>query len=186
MCTEAAGRQSASGQKRQAGLSLMDTLLAIIVVSVAVTAVISVFTITVQHSADPMTQQQAQFVAEAYLEEILLKKFYDPNSNTVCPAPEASRSLYDNVCDYNGLNQAPTDQFGNAFSSLSAYNVQVTVTRDNTVTLNGLTNGAAANEIRVLRVDVTVTGPNKANAALSGYRTNYNCNVTSDPGCKGP
>jgi MSHA pilin protein MshD len=172
--------------RRQRGLTLFDTILAIVVVAIAVSSVLSIFTVTTAHSADPMIRQQAQFVAEAYLEEILLKSFYDPDTSSVCPAKEASRSQYDNVCDYNGLNEVPTNQFGAAIAGLGAYNVQVAVTRDNTVTLNGLTNGAAANEIRVLRVDVTVTGPATTSVALSGYRTNYNCNVSTDAGCKGP
>lgn len=175
-----------STERPQRGISLMETILAIVVVGVAVAAVVSVFVVTTRASADPMVRQQAQFIAETYLEEILLKSFFDPDSGNVCPAAEASRGQYDNVCDYNGLNQVPTDQFGNAIAGLGAYNAQVAVARDNTVTLNGLTNGPAANEIRVLRVDVTVTGPSGTSILLSGYRTNYNCNVSTDAGCRAP
>jgi MSHA pilin protein MshD len=89
------------------------------------------------------------------------------------------------VCDYNGItNQAPADAFGNALSGLSNYKVTVTVTRDNTVNLNGLNNNTGSGLYRVMRVDVTVTGPAGTSITLSGYRTNYNCNSTSDPGCK--
>ncbi len=165
----------------------MELIIAIVVMSLALAGAISLYVVTVQSSADPMTRQQAQLVAEAYLEEMLLKRFYDPNTNTVCPAPEGSRSLYDNFCDYDGINETPPrDQYGSAIAALSAYTVQVSMARDNTVTLNGLTNGPAANEIRVLRADVTVTGPSNASVTLTGYRTNYNCNVSTDSACKGP
>jgi len=166
---------------RERGISLIDTIAAIVVIGIAVAAVMAIFKVTVQHSVDPMTRQQAQLIAEAYLDEILLQKFYDPDTDTVCPAPEASRSLYDNVCDYRNINEAPHDQFGNAIATLAAYNVVVTVTRDNTVALNTLNNASVTN---VIRVDVTVTGPNNASITLTGYRTNYNCSVATDPGCK--
>ncbi len=177
MCTS-------SRRGAQRGVSLLELILAIVVIGISLAAVLTVYSVAAQHSADPMVRQQAQLVAEAYLEEVLLKKFYDPDTSTVCPAAEGARANYDNVCDYNGINQAPTDQFGNAIATLAGYNVQVTVTTNNTVNLNGLTNGPAADEIRVLRVDITVTGPDNAIATLSGYRTNYECNASGDAGCK--
>ncbi len=172
----------------QQGISLIDMIAAILVIGIAVTAVMSAFVVSVAHSADPMTRQQAQFIAEAYLDEILLQKFYDPDTDRICPAPEASRSLYDNVCDYAGLTEAPHDQFGNAIAALAAYNVAVTVSNTaaalGAVNLNGLTNDTATPVYRVLRVDVTVTGPANVSITLTGYRANYNCNAAGDPGCK--
>ncbi|MBV8030809.1 MAG: prepilin-type N-terminal cleavage/methylation domain-containing protein [Betaproteobacteria bacterium] len=171
-----------STDRRQSGVSLLELILGIVVVSVALTGAMALFFVTVRGSVDPMTRQQAQLIAEAYLEEILLKKFYDPDTSTVCTSTkEGSRSAYDNVCDYNGLVEAPHDQFGNAIAALSSYSVSVTVTADGTVSLNGLNNASVVN---VMRVDVAVTGPNNASATLSGYRTNYNCNASGDPGCK--
>src|SRR5262245_49357798 len=127
---------------RQArGFSLIELILGITVIGVSVAAVLSVFIVTSQHSADPMARQQAQLIAEAYLDEILIKNFYDPDTNNVCPAPEGSRSSYDNVCDYHGISQAPTDQFGNAISGLSTYNVAVSVTTSG-VSLNGIDNAS--------------------------------------------
>jgi MSHA pilin protein MshD len=168
-------------------VSLFEVILAVVVVGIVVSALAITFTTTVLHSADPMIRRQAQLIAEAYLEEILLKRFYDPNTNNVCPAPEGSRNLYDNVCDYNNINgdggaagEAPRDQFGNAIGALSAYNVVVAVTSAG-ATLGTLNNASVT---KVLRVDVTVTGPNNTSIALSGYRTNYNCDALGDPGCK--
>jgi MSHA pilin protein MshD len=173
-------------KRLQGGFTLVEIIVAMVLIGIALAGVLSVFIVTTRSSADPMQRQQTLLIAEAYLEEILPKRFYDPDTSNVCPAAEGSRSSYDNVCDYNSLNQAPTDQFGNAIAGLSGYNVQVAVTRDGTVNLNGLTNGPAANEIRVLRVDVTVTAPNGESMTQSGYRTNYNCNVSTDAECKGP
>ncbi len=169
-------------RRRQSGVTLIELIVVIVIVSVGVIGILQVMSFTTQHSADPMIRQQAQLIAESYLEEILLKKFVDQQDDRVCPAKEASRDLYDNVCDYRELNDTGAkNQFGTAVLGLEAYSVAVTVTRDNTVNLNGLTNGPAADEIRVLRVDVTVTGPGGVIVLLAGYRTNYRCQNATIP-----
>jgi len=169
------------------GATLVELVMSIVIVSVGVAGILSVMNITTQRSADPMIQQQAQLIAESYLEEILLKQFYDPDTGTVCPAPEGSRANYDNVCDYNGLNDntGARNQFGTSVSGLEGYNVTVTVTPNATATtgavsLGTLTNDYAGGFIRVLRVDVVVTHDSVQGLSipLTGYRTNYNCNAT--------
>ena len=170
---------------RQRGLSLLEMILAIIIISVALVAIMSTFVVATRGSVDPMVSRQAQLIAEAYLEEILLKRFIDPQTSRICGGAgtvEGSRVAYDNVCDYNGLSEAPTDQFGNPIAALAAYSVQVSVDTSGSVNLNGLVNGGA-NTDRVMRVDVTVTGPSGVSVTLSGYRTNYNCDAAGNPGC---
>ena len=172
---------------RARGFTIVELILAITIVGVALAGVATVFLATSRHSADAAVQQQAQFIAEAYLEEILRQRFFDPDEDKVCPNPEAGgRGSFDNVCDYRNIsNQAPANVFGSAITTLSNYKVTVTVTRDGTVSLNGLNNNTGSGLYRVMRVDVNVTGPNNTSVTLSGYRTNYNCEVTTDPGCKG-
>ena len=166
---------------RRAGFSLVELIVAIVVAGIAVAAAARIFSTTLRGSGDPMVRQQAELIAEAYLDEILIKRFYDPDTNTVCTGTvEGSRGQYDNVCDYDGLSEAPHDQFGNAIAALSAYTVQVTVSNAG-VSLNGIDNTGV---VRILRVDVTVTGPAGTNVVLSSYRTNYECNTAGDAECK--
>ena len=172
---------------RERGVTLAELIVSIVIVGVSVAGILSVMNLTTRHSADPMILQQAQLIAESYLEEILLKKFYDPDTNTVCAGTTAgeSRTNYDNVCDYNGLSDTAgaVNQFGTAVTGLESYNVAVTVTGDGTVALGGLNNTGA---VRVLRVDVIVTHDNFSSVSipLTGYRANYNCNAPADAGCK--
>lgn len=170
---------SISHRSSARGVSLLELVIAIVIISIAMTGVMTVFVVSTRGSAEPMVQEQAQLIAEAYLDEILLKKFYDPDTDSVCPAKEASRANYDNVCDYNALTEQPTNQFGGAVG-LPDYNVSVAV-QNAGISLGGIDNTGA---IRVLRVDVTVTGPGGASVTLSGFRTNYECNAAADPGCK--
>ncbi len=174
---------------RQAGVTLVELVMYIVVVSVGVAGILSVMTFTTRHSADPVVQQQAILIAESYMKEILMKRFYDDDTNSVCPAPEGGgRVAYDNVCDYNGLNDngGARDQFGNAISGLERYNVAVTVNNA------GVTLGPTASQInntgviRVLRIDVTVTHDDVPDLSvpLTGYRTHYACFNVGDADCR--
>lgn len=175
------------------GFSLVELVMAIAVMGIALAGAVAIFATTARHSADPMIQQQAQLIAEAYLDEILIKRFYDPDTNTVCTGTTAgeTRQTYDNVCDYHNINgdagpagEAPRNQLGTPITELSAYNVEVTVDNGTGVSLNGITNTLGPTVTRVLLVTITVTGPNNTTLTLNGYRTNYECNASGEPECK--
>src|SRR3954468_1161555 len=143
-----------SRARKELGVSLLELIIAIAIVGIALAGAVSVFVVTTQHSADPMSQEQAQLVAEAYLDEILLKKFYDPEIGTVCTGTTGgeTRPTYNNVCDYNGLFEPPTNQFGTPIG-LPSYNVTVSVVNSG-ASLGAIDNTGA---IRVLRIDVAVS-----------------------------
>ncbi|WP_394560389.1 prepilin-type N-terminal cleavage/methylation domain-containing protein [Aquipseudomonas alcaligenes] len=150
--------------RRQRGMTLVELVITIVIVGIAAAALYSAMAAITGRSADPMLRQQSLAIAEAYLEEILLQPFLDP-SNAVCPAPPANRSSYDNVCDYNGLNDnGARDARGQAITSLANYRVQVSVTAQSWDVL------AAANVLYVL---VTVTDPAGQQLQLGSYRTRY-------------
>lgn len=176
---------------RQRGMTLVELIISIAIIGIAVAGVLGVMSATTMRSADPMVREQAQLIAEAYMEEILLKAFVDPSANTICPAVPALRTDYhDNVCDYRGLIDAGArNQFGTAIPALSDYTVNVTVSpspADLTagVDLNGIANDYTNSWIRVLRVDVTVTGPNGTSTVLTGYRTDYDCVILTGVNCR--
>lgn len=152
------------------GATLVELVISIVIISISVAAVIGAMSGMVSHSADPMIQTQAVAIAESYLEEIMLKSYLDPDTGAVCPTGEASRALYDNVCDYDGLDDnGARDQSGSGvISGLGDYRVRVNV--EQSATLNNLSGSGT-----VLRVDVRVTylDENLADITLSGYRTNY-------------
>jgi MSHA pilin protein MshD len=157
---------------RQSGFSLIELVISIVIIGIALAGILSVMNITTQHSADPMIQQQALAIAEAYLEEIELRAFCDPSDPALpgacsnpCPGAEAARDLYDNVCDYNGLSDSGArDQTGTAVTGLEDYTVDVTVTAE---ALSGIPSSAS------LRIDIRVQNSNLVDITLSGYRTFY-------------
>ena len=148
----------------QSGVTLIELVVVMIVISIALAGVLGVMNYSITHSADPMLRQQAIAIAEAYMEEITLKEYLDPGTGTLCPAPEASRDLYDNVCDYNSLNDTGAeDQNGAAIGGLESYSVDVTVASQpfGTPAVNGL------------QIDVDVTDPAGESFTLTGYRAPY-------------
>jgi MSHA pilin protein MshD len=161
----------------QRGVTLIELIIFILVVSIGIAGILLVMSYTTSRSADPMVVTQAKFVAEAHLEEILSKAFVDPTVNSVCPAAPVNRSNFDNICDYNAYaSTGVRDQLNNPIAGLELYNVAVTVATAG-VTLNNINNTGG---LRVLRVDVRVTGPGAIALMMSGYRTNfsYNCPAT--------
>ncbi|WP_137820500.1 prepilin-type N-terminal cleavage/methylation domain-containing protein [Pseudomonas sp. 2FG] len=150
--------------KRQRGMTLVELVIAIVIIGIAAAALYSAMAAISGRSADPLLRQQSLAIAEAYLEEILLQAYLDPSS-AVCPAPPANRADYDNVCDYAGLvDNGARDASGQAIAALAAYGVSVTVTPQ---AWNGLAEAAA------LYVEVTVLDPAGQSLVLGGYRTRY-------------
>ena len=153
-----------------AGVTLIELTISIAVIGIALAGTLALVQRAALASADPLVQRQASAIAEAYLEEILLRPYYDPDLGAgggACPAPEASRPLYDNVCDYAGLDDSGArDQTGTAVTGLGPYRVRVSV--DTGATLGSLSGSAS-----VLRVDVRVSHGLPVDFTLSGYRTNY-------------
>jgi len=145
--------------QNQQGVTLIELIVAMIVISVALGGVLLVMNYTTARSADPVLRHQALAIAEAYMEEITLKNFADPGG-----PPETGRADYDNVADYNGLaDSGAHDQNGNAVTGLENYSVTVAVTSASfgSPTVNGL------------QIVVTVTDPAGESLTLTGYRANY-------------
>ncbi|MEO4048502.1 prepilin-type N-terminal cleavage/methylation domain-containing protein [Pseudomonas sp. CAU 1711] len=150
--------------RRQAGMTLVELVITIVIIGIAAAALFSAQAAIVGRSADPLLRQQSLAIAEAYLEEILLQPFVD-SGGAVCPAPPASRASFDNVCDYHGLNDnGARDARGQAIAALASYRVQVAVTPQAWA-------GLAASDALLVRV--TVTDPAGQQLQLDGYRARY-------------
>jgi len=152
---------------KQRGITFVELVISIVVIGVAVGGVLLVYQQVVSRSADPVLREQAVAIAEAYLEEITLKPFLDPDSGADCPVPEVNRALYDNVCDYNALtDNGARDQNNNPIAGLDQYVVQVTV-------VDEALNGIPASQSKRIDVRVTHAATSLVEVRLTGYRTSY-------------
>jgi MSHA pilin protein MshD len=150
----------------QAGFSLVEVVISIVILGAGLAALIGSLVSTTQHSADPLVRKQTLAIADALLDEIELKPFANPAGGFVGAPTQANRALFDDVGDYNGFTTAGIFTVdGVAIPALANYNVT-------NVTVAGAALGAigAAN---ALQITVTVTGPGGEAISLSGYRTNY-------------
>ena len=156
------GARYASGQR---GMTLVELIIAIVIVGIAAVALYTAMASISARSADPMLRQQSLAIAEAYLEEILAQHFLDPANQQQCPPPPLARVEYDNVCDYAGLDEdGARDASGTPIAGLQGYRVRVTVTPR---ALSGLAAGVA------LHVRVSVRDPGGQSLGLEGWRTCY-------------
>ncbi len=143
----------------QYGITLIELIISMVIISIALTGVFTVMNYTVSHSADPIIQHQAVAIAESYLEEILLQAYENPADGYT----GVNRSQFDDVDDYNSLADTGVhDNQGNLLSSLSDYNVAVAVS--SAVTL--------ADGVLAKKITVTVSGFGNS-LSLVGYRANY-------------
>lgn len=162
----------------QSGLTLIELIMFIVIVSVGIAGILSVLNLAASKSAHPMVRKQVLSVAEAMMEDILAKDYQnDPNdpgnaSATLGCTPTTSplcrvntvadRGNYNDVSDYDGWNQTGVrDLDGTPVTGLEFYTVAVTV-------------GAAAlwNTVPAKLVTVTVSNGSET-ISLTGYRTNY-------------
>jgi MSHA pilin protein MshD len=155
--------------RRVSGFSLIEMVIAMVVLAISLTGSMMVMETTLRRSADPMLQHQAVAIAETYMEEILLQSYIDPDldpiTGAVCPTKEASRNLYDNICDYNAISDVGAqDQGGNAITGLSGYTIDVSV--DTSASLNTLSGST-----EVLRIDIQISHPSLSSFSISAYRT---------------
>lgn len=151
--------------KAQHGISLIELILFIVIVSIAVAALLSVLNVNTKGSVDPLLRKQALAIAESLLEEVELHDFSNPTGGFTGAAIQANRGNFDDVMDYNGFATTgiyPADGSSIAVSGLTNYSVRVEVTD---ATIAGVT---AAKQITV-----TVTDPRGETLDAVGYRVNY-------------
>lgn len=153
--------------KRQAGVTLVELIVAMVIITVGIAGMTVAFTRTANNSADPLVQKQMAVIAEGIMEEILLKPFDSTN-----PGLPLLRSQFNDVQDFQGygLNAAGTapvlgitDVNGTAIPGLETYAVEVRIVQPATL----LSDGVVALQIRV-----TVTR-GAFSYELTGWRTDY-------------
>jgi len=142
----------------QSGFTLVELVVALVIIVMAATTIVAVMSSVDSNSAESMQRVQAGNIANAYMREILSRPFTDP----AMPDFEGARAAFDDVDDYNALNEIGAhDRYGNAITGLGNYQVSVNV---GNVGLGGV--GAAQS----LLVTITVTSPSQYVAVLTGFK----------------
>lgn len=156
-------RQSSVLEQR--GVSLIELVLFIVIISIAVAGILLVMNNVTGHSADALVRKQALAIAESLLEEIELQGVSGVNAAT--GSANANRTSFDNVFNYNGYSTTTGIQNMDttAVAGLTSYNVTPAV-QVVAITAGELGAVPAASAVRVT---VSVTGPG-GRIDLTGYR----------------
>lgn len=147
--------------RRASEFTLVEMIVAIVIISVGLAGVLLAFGTTVRSSADPMLRKQMLSIAEEMMEEILLK----PYSATNRPGTiiGCNRSAADDIGDYAAYASQPVcDIDGVAVAGLEGYAVSVSV--------EAASLGAVVAGVRKITVHV-VRGAESL--SLTGWRADY-------------
>lgn len=171
---------------RQSGVTLIELIVAIVVMSIAFAGVLVVIDLAVRESADPVVRKQAQALADGLLEEVQLGLFaycdgadaevYYAKTSVNCTGgvadsygpetlPGAETRPYDTVKDYASAPSTPTPipatSLAGDIAGPSGYSATVEIREK---ALGGV---AAADSLEII---VRVTGPGNINAVAEGFR----------------
>ncbi|MFO1328155.1 MAG: prepilin-type N-terminal cleavage/methylation domain-containing protein [Rubrivivax sp.] len=153
-------RTRRAAQPAQRGLSLLELILAIVIIGVGLAGVLTALSTVVGRSADPIVRLQLLAVAEELLEEVQLHPF----ARTSNSAPlGCARDTFNDVDDYDGYATSGRvcTVDGTEIPALAGYSVAITVAA-------GTLGGVSAARL------ITVTASQGGSAVvLQGWRTNY-------------
>lgn len=153
----------------QRGLTLIELIMFIIIVSVGMAGILLVINTVVKSSADPVVRKQSIAMADAVLEEILLKAYQNPAGGFVPVNCDTDRWLFDDVSDYTCFDGSTT-----ARKILGSRMIaSPTVVLPDTFWARVDVSAETVSGVGMKKVTVTVTDPSGAVYALSGYRGNY-------------
>ena len=128
---------------RTRGFTLIEVVVALVVITVGLAGVMAALRVAVAASADPLEAKQLTMAAEALMDEIMLQPFN--------PAPNAattgcSRASFNDVDDYNGYRSTGIClPDGQAIAALSGYSASVDVA------------AAVVGTVPTKRITVTIT-----------------------------
>jgi MSHA pilin protein MshD len=151
--------------RRQKGLTLIELIVFIVIVSVGLAGILSVMNLVVRNSADPVLRKQSLAMADAIMEEVLAKAYTDPDGTS----GETTRSTMDDVADYDYFNGSSAARrilgsqlLGGSISPLpDTFWASITT---QIVTISGQS---------LREIVVTVTDPQGQTLSLTGHRGAY-------------
>lgn len=162
---------------RQGGATLVELVITIVIISVAVAGVVGAFSTIAGRSSDALIDSKAIALAQVYLDEVLSKKYDNdtgeggavapPGSNLCAIGNEGqSRATYDDVDDFDGVNDAPPrTPVGGIAAGYAGFAVAVGVACAGGEV--GVANDAAK------RIQVAVTTPQNKTLTFTVYRGHF-------------
>ncbi len=141
------------------GFTLVDLILVIIIVAIAIPPMLALFIEMVSGSTFGVTVSRANALASTLREEIQSKKWDEsapPPSLILGPETGESRAIFDDVDDFDGLDESPPrDSQGAILAGFTGFRQQVSVCYVAETDFDTCIGGPTMYK----QVTVTVTGP---------------------------
>lgn len=153
------------GLAAQRGVSLVEMVVAIVVVAVGAAGVLAAFLGAVRGSADPLLVKQRYAFAEGLMEEILARPVSGDGVHPSATLPCPDRSPFDKVADYHNLTLQGVCRPDGTAENIPQQNGLTT-----TVTVGDTSFGPAGATISSKRVAVTVQLPTGESVVWVAYR----------------
>ena len=159
---------------KEYGVTLVELVITIVIISIGVSGVVGAFALISGRSSDPLFQTRAVALSQLYMDEIMGQRYSEatpvggvPKANGCdISTEESGRSEYDDVDDYNAINQrVPRDAEGAVLSGYEGFSVSVTVE------CAGSAVGLPSDDAK--RVELTIAAPAEQTFVFSAYRANF-------------
>ena len=161
-------------RKRKNGFSLVEIVVLLVVISVAAAPMTTLLYQTLSDRAHSSMQIMATSLAQGVMEEILSKAYEDPSGSVGSfGTEEGSRINYDDVDDYDGLdNTPPRDSQGNVLSNFSGFRTRVVVENVTAAAPDGTAQSDGSTDFKRVTVAVSWNGGSKL-VRLKGLASNF-------------
>jgi Tfp pilus assembly protein PilV len=153
-------------EARATGFTLAEALLAVVVLSIAVGAIMGPISASYSQTRTVKQTTTAISMAQQLLDEVLSKPYVDPSDLSLALGPEAnepSRSAFDNIDDYHGYHDTTDANAASSIKTASGQTVSWNSTdiynRDVTVEYRNTPDGPAVASGDYVVVKVVVTMP---------------------------
>lgn len=177
--------------RREVGFTLVEVLIAIVVMAIALSFLNAAFFPVAQRSADPVLQFKANQLAQSLFNEILNKSFDEQsdrqppwrrcqqsanaglaactNASSFGPDGGETRSQYDDVDDYHGLTLSDGNALGESVAGYyQGFSASVSVVYD-----GDYDDSTDDGNVQAKRITVTINTAQQQQFVYDAYRSNY-------------
>lgn len=171
--------KSTQCREKQHGVTLVELVISIVIISIAMVAMMNSFSLSMSHSADPLWRTKTLKLGQLYLDEILAKKYDEltpigglpfvssPSCASLGPDGSETRASYDDVDDYHGITDVAPSSLTTALDSTYAnYRISITVACD-----GGDVNASGGTHAKI--ITVVVTPPDQSSISFAAYKGNF-------------
>tara|TARA_R110002072_G_scaffold100183_2_gene220549 strand:+ start:28699 stop:29247 length:549 start_codon:yes stop_codon:yes gene_type:complete len=176
---------STAGKSRQRGVTLVELVISIIIISIAMVALMNAFSASMLGSADPLWRNKTLKLAQLYMDEILAKNYdhttpvggmpviENPDCTNLGKDGSENREDFNDVDDYDEINnQVAKSLIASLDSSYSAYLVSVDVVCVGNE-VGAVDKNDAIDRDQAKKITVTITPPGQAAIPFAVYKANF-------------